>query len=355
MNGKFQWTFFSDCDLQDRFFDSLKEDYAEFEEWFVRKVKMASKVCVYREKGEILALLYLKDETEEVLLKGHKLPEKRRLKIGTLKISDYAKHQRLGEGAIGLSLWYWQRMKADEVYITVFAKQEQLIGLLVKFGFIKVGENNRGEDVYMKNKSSICYDTPYKAFPYLYPQFSYSGYIPIKAEYHDTLFPYSELANTNQETEEIAAANGITKIFVAFPVRTVTYKQGEPVFIYRIHTGEGPKKYKSVVTSVCTIVRQITVKEDGIKKLTYEEFCNAIGNKSYFKQEELNEFYQKRNLILLEMVYNGGFGKGHNVTYQSLAENGLFEQYPYDIKLNYRQFRKILDLGGIDVRNFIIN
>lgn len=355
MNSKFQWTFFSDCNLQDTFFDSLKEDYAEFENWFIRKSKEGAKVCIYRAKSEILALLYLKDETEQIVLNDCQLPEKRRLKIGTLKIGDYAKHQRLGEGAIGLALWYWQKMNANEVYITVFAKQKQLINLLQKFGFKKIGENRRGEGVYIKNKGDMDYTTPYKAFPYLSPQFPYSGYIPIKAEYHDTLFPYSELANTNQETEEIAAANGITKIFIASPARNVEYKMGEPVFIYRIHTGEGPKKYKSVVTSICTIVRQITVKSEGVIKLSYEEFCEIIANKSYFKQRELEGFYQKRNLILLEMVYNGGFGKGHNVTYHSLATNGLFDKYPYDIKLDYHQFRKILSLGGINVRNFIID
>lgn len=355
MNGKFQWTFFADCDLEDSFFDSLKEDYKEFSTWFKKKASEGRRVCIYREDGKILAMLYLKDETEELELKEKKLESKRRLKIGTLKIDNFVQNQRLGEGALGLSLWYWKRMKADEVYITTFDKQEQLISLLLKFGFEKIGENARGEGIYWRSKKKINYETPYTAFPYLISDFRYCGYIPVKDEYHDTLFPYSELAFTNQETEEIAAANGITKVFIATPSKMVNYYTGEPVFVYRIHTGKGAKKYKSVITSVCTIVRQIIIKENGTIEVSYEEFERITGNKSYFQKNELKELYQKKNLILLEMVYNGFFGSGHNVNYQSLSEHGLFECYPYDIKLDQDQFRKVLRLGGVDVRNFIID
>lgn len=355
MSNKFQWTFFADCDINDVFFDSLKRDYAEFETWFAKKAQMGQKLCIYREKNELLAMLYLKDETEELLLRDEKLECCRRLKIGTLKISDYAKHQRLGEGAIGLSLWYWQRMGLDEVYITVFKKHAFLIKLLCKFGFAKRGTNERGEEVYIKSKSKLDYTDPYTAFPYIMPDFKYCGYLPIKDGYHDTLFPYSELANTNQETEEIAAANGVTKSFIASPYKKVKYYSGEPVFVYRIHTGTGKKKYKSVVTSICTIVRQIVVKENGICRLSYKEFIATVGNKSYYSSPQLTELYDREHLVILEMVYNGGFGKGHNVTYNDLNENGLFEEYPYHIQLTSYQFKKILELGGINVRHFIIN
>lgn len=355
MNNKFQWTFFSDCDINDPFFDSLKQDYAEFETWFAKKAQMAQKLCLYRENGKILTMLYLKDETEEILLKDERMECCRRLKIGTLKIGDHAKKQRLGEGAIGLSLWYWQRMSVDEVYITVFEKHVLLIQLLQKFGFSERGINTRGEKVYIKRKSKIKYLDPYETFPFIMPDFKYSGYLPIKEEYHDTLFPYSELANTSQETEEIAAANGMTKSFIASPFKPVKYYPGQPIFVYRIHTGTGPKQYKSVVTSICTIVRQIVVKEDGYCHFPFDEFIEMVGNKSYYSHQQLENFYEKKHLIILEMVYNGGFGKGHNVTYKDLKENGLFEQYPYDIQLTPEQFKKVLELGEINVRYFIIN
>lgn len=38
MSGKFQWRRFTDVDISDSFFDSLKKDYAEFPNWFAKKV-----------------------------------------------------------------------------------------------------------------------------------------------------------------------------------------------------------------------------------------------------------------------------------------------------------------------------
>lgn len=355
MNSKFQLTFFSACDINDPFFDSLKEDYAEFETWFEKKSKMGQQLYVYSENRQMLAVLYLKEEEEELLLQEERLKCCGRLKIGTLKISNYVKNQRLGEGAIGLSLWRWQQMPVNEVYITVFEKHTSLIQLLIKFGFVKRGKNERGEDVYVKDKSNLRYLNPYIAFPYIKPDFEYCGYLPIRDEYHDTLFPYSELANTNQETKEIAAANGMTKSFIASPIKPVKYYSGQPVFVYRIHTGDGRKKYKSVVTSICTIVKQIVVKENGKDQLSFKDFINIIGNKSYFNHQQLINLYDKDHLVILEMVYNGGFGKGHNVTYNDLNENGLFEDYPYHIQLTPDQFITILELGKVNVHNFIIN
>ncbi|HVJ47911.1 hypothetical protein [Desulfitobacterium sp.] len=37
MPGKFQWCKFSDVDLNDPFFYSLKNDYSEFPNWFAKK------------------------------------------------------------------------------------------------------------------------------------------------------------------------------------------------------------------------------------------------------------------------------------------------------------------------------
>lgn len=55
------------------------------------------------------------------------------------------------------------------------------------------------------------------------------------------------------------------------------------------------------------------------------------------------------------MVYNGYFGKGHNVIYKELKDNKLFESYPYSIVYGRDEFIKILEMGDIDVQNTIID
>lgn len=48
-------------------------------------------------------------------------------------------------------------------------------------------------------------------------------------------------------------------------------------------------------------------------------------------------------------------GKGENITFKELKEKGLFNDYPYNIVLSREQFISILEMGGKDVSNIIIN
>ena len=356
MLNKFNWIYFSDCSVDDEFFDSLKSDYEEFPIWFNRKSAEGAKAFVYKEKDAIKAFIYLKREYSEAIeLTDRALPPEPRIKIGTLKISDNSQGMRLGEGAIGVSLWYWQRSEYNQIYITVFEKHQKLIGMLCQFGFNCIGKNTRGENVYIKDKRTLSFKDCYTSFPYISSNIKRCGYIPINDTYHDTLFPYSELYGTNQETEEIAAANGITKIFLAAPFNDLDYEENEPVLIYRKHTGEGIAKYKSVVSSFCTVYKQIPIKKAGHCLISKDEFLNIVGNKTVFSSDELNGWYNKKNLVVIVLVYNGYFGKGKNINYATLKENGLFETYPYENKLSKSQFEQVLKMGGKNVQNIIID
>ncbi len=58
---------FSSIKLADVFFDSLKDDYPEFEKWFARKsVQGEEAVVQYDKEGHLQGFLYTKDESKEV-------------------------------------------------------------------------------------------------------------------------------------------------------------------------------------------------------------------------------------------------------------------------------------------------
>lgn len=81
-----------------------------------------------------------------------------------------------------------------------------------------------------------------------------------------------------------------------------------------------------------------------------------IGNKSVFTNDELLSIYnEKSTIVVLEMVYNGYFGKGHNVNYNSLKNEGLFKEHPYNIEYSKDQYIKILEMGDVDVQNTIVD
>ena len=287
MSGRFEYLSFRDCDLDDPFFDSLKNDYPEFERWFSHKQSNNDFAYVYREYGTIFAFQYLKNECEEIELQNSSIPNENRVKIGTLKIEEDAKGRRLGEGLLGIALWTWQQAQVNQIYLTVFEHHEMLINVLKKFGFEDVGINLRGEHVFFKDKNRLSHDDPYKMFPYISNGFEHAKYLPIQEDYHDTLFPYSELSRTSQNVLNLSVANGMTKVFIGFPrdPESLDYKRNQPIAIYRITKAQTRKTFLSVVSSFGVVVDYRVVINKRKNIMTEEEYLSFVGNKSYFNRE----------------------------------------------------------------------
>lgn len=348
---------FGECDINDDFFRTLRQDYGpDFDLWFAKKTRENEQAYVFRDQG-IQAFLYVKSVDDDSI--PGVLPRAKRMKIGTLKISEESQGQRIGEGAIGIALWRWQQSDLNEIFVTVFPKHDKLIHILESFGFHNVGSKANGEFVFVKDKSKMDYSSAKTAFPFIDPAFSRGKYIPINDIFHDTLFQYSELMHVKRPSDEdaMAASNGLSKVYIATPNHPISHGPGDVAIIYRIHTGDGLKKYKSVATSFCTVTRQIPIKTDGRSLMSRDDYLSIVGNKSVYSQEELVEIFDnaKYNLIVIEMMYNGYFGPGHNVTYDYLKTSGFFEGHPYDVELTKDQVFEILRMGGKDVRDIIIN
>lgn len=365
MAGKFVRKSFADINLDDPFFDSLKADYpgsatsTGFIDWFHKKARQGECALVFEDDQGVGAFVKLKPgEVEEIKLKdGSSLPSIDRLKISTIKIDERYRNQRIGEGAIGLTLWQWRDLGANEIYVTVFEKQAPLISLLEKYGFVYVGDNLNGERVYIKDRRKLDFSDPCKSFPFLSDSLEHAGCLAIDMEYHDTMFASSELANTLQERVDISVANGLKKVYLGSPY-SLGFRVGEPVFIYRKYTGDqGKPGYKSCITSYCIATRIEKVKVAGQANMTYEEFRRAVGNKSVFDEQQLRTKYDTlTNLTLIELLYVGYFGAGNNVNWAWLKDNGCWPgTHPMNFRYSREQIDAILQRGNVDVENVIIN
>ena len=363
MAGKFQLRQFSSINLDDPFFQSLKDDYpgnensTGFIEWFKKKSIQKKTALVFEDDTGIGAFVCLKPEAEEIQLADRTLPAEERIKISTIKIDDRYRGQRIGEGAIGLTLWQWQRLGKNEIYVTVFEKHQGLITLLERFGFELAGKNLNGERVYIHDRRKLDYSDPYKCFPFINPAVNKAGYIIIEDTFHDTMFPYSELKNTLQESVGLSVENGLSKIYVG-KASSVPYEIGQPVFIYRKHTGDGVKKYKSCLTSFCIVTEIIRAKVAGRTAISFDDLMRRIGNKSVYDESQLRTRYDMdANMNVIEMLYFGFFGEGHNVNMDWLSRNGCWPNggYPTSYVLSRARFEQILREASIDVANVIIN
>lgn len=365
MAGQFIEEFFSNIDINDSFFDSLKNSYpgnhnsSGFVAWFNRKAVAKKKALIFKDDSGLGAFLSLKDEEEEIKLVDEVLPVKKRIKISTFKIAERFSGQRIGEGALGLILWEWQKSDAEEIYATLFEEQSELKGLLERFGFICSGKNLNGELVYYRSKLSVDFQDPFKSFPYISKDTSSISYIIIEDHYHDAIFAYSELQGVPNNSIFSSVNNGLSKVYIGNSPNS-NHKIGQPVLIYRKFTGEGVRRYKSCVTSYAIITNIIKVKQNGTSLMSYDELKSNIGNKSVFDEAELRQKYKSNyNMIVEELLYYGYFGAGNNVNMDWLNKNGFWGgelgSYPTEYQLSIDDFKCILKKGKINESNVIVD
>ena len=363
MAGNFERKLIGDINLNDHFFDSLKADYPGngnsrgFIDWFHRKA--GEKALVFEDEDGIGAFIKLKpSEVEKIDLQdGTSLPAVDRMKISTIKIDERYRNRRIGEGALGLILWEWRDLGANEIYVTVFDKYTSLIFLLEEYGFFYVGNNLNGERVYIKDRRHLDFSDPCKAFPFLSGNIKNAGCLAIDMEYHDTMFAYSELANTLQERVDISVTNGLKKVYIG-SAKDLRFREGEPVFIYRKYTGNvGKPGFKSCITTYCIASKIERIKRGGNALMTFVQYRNFVGNKSVYDEQQLRTKYDTfTNLTVIELLYYGYFGPGNNVNWVWLKNNDCWPgKHPMDLRYEREHIDKILRAGHVDVENVIIN
>lgn len=188
--------------LDTNFFDSLREGYPGFDDWFASKARDGRKAWVVQSGDNTLEALCIfavqidEQITSKVKLKG------RALKLCTFKVDRRARGRKIGELFLKAAFQYATKNRCEHIFIHGNEdKHGHLFMLLEDFGFEKVG-NHRGESsrdsVYIKLHPS---DRPSRgdleAFEY-YRKYSphialddeVRGYIvPIKPAFHERLFP----------------------------------------------------------------------------------------------------------------------------------------------------------------------
>ena len=351
-NPSLEKTKFSDIKLSDSFFDSLKEDYQGFDEWFQKKSHTNDELYITKNDNTLTGVLYLKTEDEEHLDITPSLPKKKRLKVGTLKIDAHGTN--LGQYYISTILHEALYQKFEEVYITIFPKHERLIKLVEGYGFIYHGTKDSlsgVENVYIKTLF-----TDYNNIFSDYPRFKTSNNIyllGIIPEFHTRLFGDSILKTENPDEllQDISHTNSINKVYICAMKGVPILKQGDILVIYRTAEPGKAAAFNSVATSICVVSEY----KDMYSYPNENDMVRDIERYSVFEADELSKFYQHRRYPhIIKMLYNIPLKK--RITMQKLMENcGLSRSEYWGFrKLTKEQFDNILKLGEVD-ENFIIN
>lgn len=348
MNETISLQKFSEIDLNDRFFDSLKSDYPEFEEWFTRKASEGRKAYVQYTNGALQAFLFLKNESGEPLNDiNPQRPACRRLKVGTFKID--AHNTRLGERFVKKIMDTSLYMNAEEIYVTIFPKHESLVRLLQEYGFVEGGKKGK-ELVLIKDMKHLSNDL-LKDYPLLTTKGNRKFVLSIYPEYHTRMFPDSILKNEDKYEliRDVSYTNSIHKVYLCSMYSAAQLQRGDLLAIYRTTDWKGPAHYRSVVTSICQI-EEVKAKNSFD---SYEEFSKYTNYYSIFSNEEIKQIYDSPNCIAIKMTYNMALTK--RVTKQYLVESlGINPRYWGLFQLTDKQFDAILKKGEVD-ESIIIN
>lgn len=345
---------FGNIDVKDAFFDSLRENYKGFDEWFFRKAADGEKAYVSVSSGKkINAFLYLKTEKGSVSDIYPKLEEGKHLKVGTFKIN--AHFTATGNRFMAIILRKFVAEDFDDVYVTMFPETPGLPNLFGRFGFHKYGTKQTesgNEDVIIRNKADrgdIYAD---------FPRFDLSGgkyLLGINPKFHTKMVPDSRL-NTERDfvREDVSPANSVVKTYLTSMRGVAGLNHGDKMVLYRTKDEGRIAEYSSVATSICVVdeVRNINSFE------SEQDFLNFANRGSIFSTDELHGFWMsKKYSQVIRFLYNLPLKK--RITRHELLSGGILEankrnQYFGFFKMTDREFRAILKAGEVN-ENFVIN
>lgn len=187
-----------EIDISDEIFDSLREGYEDFDDWWRNKCVPEHRVCwIASLDGEIAGLVVRKQERWEEANTNHAGPKI--LKVCTFKVKPKFRGEKLGEQLLKQTLWYAQRNNYDLVYLTTFPEQTFLVEMIEYYGFSHTQTREEGERVYEKTLSQekLKFDSDDDVFDVIrtsYPRFGLAAArkvlcVPIQDQFHQKLFP----------------------------------------------------------------------------------------------------------------------------------------------------------------------
>jgi len=334
--------------LRDHIFDSLKNEYTEFDAWS-KKISREGRKCLvhFREDGSLDALLIYKIE-DEPIDSNPPLPKKKRLKISTFKVTYVG--YKLGELLIKLSTDISIKNGLSEIYLTHFTEQEdRLAELISEYGFYKAAVNPRGEDIFIKKLVADADETatlsPLEVAKKFYPSF-YDGVVarkfivPIRPKYHNRLFTTfqgRQITLAEYAGDFIVEGNTIKKAYLCHS-KMKKMNTGDILLFYLSRQKE--------ITSIGVVETVYLDMQDS------DDIIRRVGKRTVYSREEIEGMAKKPTTV---MLFRHHFHLKNPVTLRWLRASKVLAGAPQSIiQITDEGYAKIKTKGGIDER-FTIN
>lgn len=266
---------FSEIDVNDSFFDSFRQEYKEFNQWFYKKQNEKAYV-VWDTKQNVRAFLYLKVElwTEDYNMIHPTFNSAKRLKIGSFKVDMHG--ERIFERFLYIVFQKALMEHVKEIYITLFLKYQSRVLLkeqLTKWGFEFWGLKDSQEEVLVKSLFKHDNGKYRECFPFhKRPQRAYV--VRLDELYETALFGKNQLSFTKEEN--------------LYPLRKLLICQGNRMEISR---GDVLFFYCISQHRIC----RIGLVEDVLHSFkTEKDFIYACKKRSIFSRNQLIRYWNYR-------------------------------------------------------------
>ncbi len=339
--------------IADEIFDSLREDYAEFDDWWRDKCIKERRHCWIVEDNGVAGLIVRKDEAPTKT--DATLPAEKILKICTFKVRPEKRGFKLGELLLKKVFWFAQYNDYDLAYITTYPGQDALIDLLAYYGFENTAAKQDGELIFEKtfSRSKLervdgedIFETDRKNYPrFVVPSDVRAFGVPIRQGYHDVLYP--DLKDDPQQDlfEAVGIGGGakrpgntIRKVYLC----RAQSRLGPPGSLLFFYKGKSSSPPSQALTAV-GILEELTIAE------STRDLMRLTGGRSVYSEEELEAWKTLPNSPVKVINYLLVGYIDPPITLNELNQDGIFSGHPPQSIFEFRKDKLDLLLARIDL------
>lgn len=280
--------------LPTEFFNSLRQSYPGFDDWFRSKARENRRAWIYRdEHGYVAALCIYAIQTGEPINDAQERLNGDALKLCTFKVGEKVRGRKIGELFLKAAFRYATERACEHLFIHADAKRHgYLLFLLDDFGFAQRGTYN-GDLVLVKAHPRVAPEgagiDPLKYARLYFPHYRHDTavqkfIVPIRPQYHDIL-----LSDYNPRQGRLFAAtnnvgNAIKLAYLCHaPTNSIT--PGDILLFYRTID-------EKAVTSI-GVVDKFKVLQDAA------EIASLVRRRTVYSQEEIEAMAATQTKVIL--------------------------------------------------------
>jgi GNAT superfamily N-acetyltransferase len=326
-------------ELPEAFFDSLREGYDGFDDWFRDKARENRKAWVYRNEAGVLgAICIYTVQSDEAVTDDSVILEGKALKLCTFKVGQDVRGRKIGELFLKAAFRYGTDNACEHIFIHADVdKHNYLVNLLTDFGFDDCGDYGSDRVFVKRHPISAPDETgipPHEYAQRFYPHYQAGPHVrkflvPIQQGYHRILFPEYDAVQSLLFVAGGSVGNAIKLAYLCHSA-TKKIRPGDVLLFYRTED-------EQAITSL-GVVDQFAVLDDAAK------IAALVSRRTVYSIKEIESMASRpTKVILFRLVKH----LPKSVSYQQLQNDGVVTGPIQSItNISDDNFSRVLSAGG---------